>query len=99
LPHVARFNLVANPQKFARVAAAMGRPVQQWPTLDAAQAAVEAIQAMCSDLGIPPRLRDVGVTEDCFDDMARLCTQANYNRWNPRHTTTADFRALFEKAF
>jgi alcohol dehydrogenase len=99
LPHVARFNLVANPQKFARVAIAMGRPVQQWPTLDAAQAAVQAIEAMCLDLGIPPRLRDVGVTEDCFDDMAQLCTQANYNRWNPRHTTTADFRALFEKAF
>jgi alcohol dehydrogenase len=54
---------------------------------------------MCLDLGIPPRLRDVGVTADCFDDMAQLCTQANYNRWNPRHTTTADFRALFEKAF
>ena len=99
LPHVARFNLVANPQKFARVAIAMGRPVQQWPTLDAAQAAVQAIEAMCLDLGIPPRLRDVGVTEDLFDDMAQLCTQANYNRWNPRHTTTADFRALFEKAF
>jgi len=99
LPHVARFNLVANPHKFARVALAMGRPVQQWPTLDAAQAAVQAIEAMCLDLGIPPRLRDVGVTEDTFEEMAQLCTQANYNRWNPRHTTTADFRALFERAF
>jgi alcohol dehydrogenase len=54
---------------------------------------------MCLDLGIPPRLRDVGVTEDGFDDMAQLCNQANYNRWNPRHTTIADFRALFDKAF
>jgi alcohol dehydrogenase len=96
---VARFNLVANPQKFARVAIAMGRPVQQSPLLDAAQAAVQAIQAMCLDLGIPPRLRDVGVTEESFDEMAQLCTQANYNRWNPRHTTTADFRALFQQAF
>jgi alcohol dehydrogenase len=99
LPHVARFNLVANPQKFARVAIAMGRPVQQSPLLDAAQAAVQAIQAMCLDLGIPPRLRDVGVDEESFDEMAQLCTQANYNRWNPRHTTTADFRALFQQAF
>ena len=99
LPHVARFNLVANPEKFARVAIAMGRPVQQWPVLDAAQAAVQAIEAMCTDLSIPSRLRDVGVTADTFDEMATLCAKANYNRWNPRHTTTADFRALFEQAF
>jgi alcohol dehydrogenase len=99
LPHVARFNLIANPQKYARVAIAMGRPVQQCPTLEAAQAAVQAIEVMCLDLGIPARLRDVGVTEDVFDEMAQMCTKANYNRWNPRHTTTADFRALFEKAF
>ena len=99
LPHVARFNLVANPEKFARVAAAMGRPVQQWPVLDAAQAAVQAIAAMCTDLSIPPRLRDVGVTPDGFAELARLCLQANYNRWNPRHTSEADFRALFEQAY
>jgi alcohol dehydrogenase len=77
----------------------MGRPVQQWPVLDAAQAAVEAIEGMCVDLGIPTRLRDVGVTAESIEEMAQLCTQANYNRWNPRHTTTADFRALFQQAF
>lgn len=99
LPHVARFNLVANPEKFARVAIAMGRPVQQWPVLDAAQAAVQAIAAMCTDLSIPPRLRDVGVTPEGFAELARLCLQANYNRWNPRHTSEADFRALFEQAY
>lgn len=99
LPHVARFNLVANPQKFARVAMAMGRPVQQLPVLDAAKAAVQAIEEMCIDLSIPQRLRDVGVTIESIDAMAQQCAQANYNRWNPRHTTLADFQALFEKAF
>ena len=99
LPHVARFNLVANPQKYARVAAAMGRPVQQLPVLDAAACAVEAIERLCRDLSIPARLRDVGAQPETFDTMATLCAQANYNRWNPRHTTEADFRALFELAY
>ncbi len=99
LPHVARFNLLASPTKFAHVAMAMGRPVQQLPVLDAALAAVTAIEALCRDLGIPERLRDVGVTQDRFDEMSVLCTGANYNRWNPRHTTTADFRALFAQAY
>ena len=99
LPHVARFNLVACPEKFAQVAIAMGRPVQQMPVLDAAQAAVEAICKMCEDLGIPARLRDVGATQDTFAEMSEQCLAAHYNRWNPRHTTAADFRALFERAY
>ena len=99
LPHVARFNLSANPRKFARVAAAMDRPVRGLPEMDAAHFAIEAIDALCRDLDIPARLRDVGATQDKFDEIAELCTQANYNRWNPRTTSTADFRALFAQAF
>ncbi|WP_232467649.1 iron-containing alcohol dehydrogenase [Bordetella genomosp. 9] len=99
LPHVARFNLPANPAKFARIAAALDRPTRGLPEMDAAHAAVVAIEALCRDLGIPARLRDAGVTPERFDEMARLCTEAGYNRWNPRHTTTADFRALFEQAY
>ena len=60
LPHVARFNLVAHPQKFARVAIAMGESVQQLPTQQAALGAVQAIEKLCADLNIPARLRDVG---------------------------------------
>lgn len=99
LPYVARFNLVANPAKYARVAAALGRPVQQLPLLDAAGEAVEAIERLCRDLSIPARLRDVGAKQEAFDEMAALCAKAGYNRWNPRHTTAADFRALFDQAY
>lgn len=99
LPRVAQFNLIACPEKFARVAQAMGRPVQSMPALDAAQAAVEAIARLCRDLGIPPRLRDAGVTEDRLDEMARLCAEAGYNRWNPRFTSAEDFRVLFAQAY
>ncbi len=99
LPHVAKFNLLAVPEKFAQVAQVMGCPVQGLPTLQAAQAAVEAITALCSDLSIPARLRDVGAKQEYFDDMAAACFAANYNRWNPRHTTVADFRLLFDQAY
>ena len=99
LPHVARFNLVARPEKFARVAVAMGQSTQGLSTEDAAHCAVKAIEHMCADLDIPKRLRDVGATPALFDEMAQMCTQANYNRWNPRHTSTAEFRALFDQAY
>lgn len=99
LPEVARFNLAANPAKFAQIARAMGRPVQGWPELDAARAAVDAIIELCQDLDIPPRLRDIGATESMLDEMAKACSEAGYNRWNPRHTSLADFRGLFARAF
>lgn len=99
LPHVARFNMIADMPKYARVAAAMGRVVQGLPQRDAAAAALDAIETLCRDLSIPARLRDVGATREQFDDMSALCLGANYNRWNPRHTSQADFRALFEQAY
>ncbi|WP_454620985.1 iron-containing alcohol dehydrogenase [Bradyrhizobium cenepequi] len=99
LPTVARFNMIANPGKYARVAAAMGCHVAHLPELEAARIAVEKIAEMCVDLGIPARLREVGVTQDSLEEMAQLCTEANYNRWNPRFTSTADFVALFRQAY
>lgn len=99
LPHVAAFNLPANPAKFARVAAAMGEAVQGVPQLHAARQALDAIRALCADLDIPPRLRDAGVQEERLDEMAELCVSANYNRWNPRDTSLRDFQRLFREAY
>lgn len=99
LPTVARFNLAANPRKFARLAQAMGCHVEGLAELDAAQEAVRAIAALCVDLGIPPRLREVGASEESLPEMARQCADAGYNRWNPRHTGYEDFLGLFRQAF
>ena len=98
LPHVAEFNLMATPQKFARVAMAMGENVHGLTTLEAARKAVEAMKQLNRDLGIPERLRDIGVTEDKIPEMATLAFESNYNRWNPRYTTVEDFLLLFKKA-
>jgi len=99
LPHVAVFNMPANPAKYARVALAMGEAVQGLPELDAARCAISAIRDLCQDLDIPSRLRDAGVEEDKLDEMAQLCVEANYNRWNPRDTSLRDFQRLFREAF
>lgn len=99
LPFVVDFNAVANPAKYARVAQAMGRHVNGLPLLEAARQAQEAIREMCGDLGVPARLRDIGATDEKFEELARLCVEANYNRWNPRYTTQMDFLQLFQKAY
>ena len=99
LPHVARFNLPANPSRYADVAQVLGCRTDGMDEREAAAQAIHAIDALCADLGIPRRLRDIGATEEQLDEMAALCAQAGYNRWNPRFTTLEDFRSLFHQAF
>jgi alcohol dehydrogenase len=67
-------------------------------TLEAGRKAIEAIKQVCKDIGLPEKLRDIGVTEDKIPEMATLAFESNYNRWNPRHTTVEDFLLLFKKA-
>lgn len=99
LPYGAEFNLTANPEKYARVALAMGENIYGLTTLEAGQKAIKTIKQLCQDLNIPEKLRDIGCTEDKIPEMAKLAFKANYNRWNPRYTTYDDFLTLFEKAY
>lgn len=99
LPYAAAFNLMADPEKFTRVAVAMGENIRGLTTLEAGRKAIEAIKQLNKDLGIPEKLRDIGGEEDKIAEMARLAFEANYNRWNPRYTTEQDFLTLFQSAF
>lgn len=99
LPTAAAFNVPAKPERYARIAAILGADVTGRTEAEAGELAVAALRALCADLGIPSRLREVGVTEAALDEMARRSFAADYNRWNPRHTSEEDFRALFRSAF
>lgn len=99
LPYAAEFNLMANPEKFSRVASAMGENIQGLSVHEAGDKAVKAIKQLCRDLNIPEKLREVGVTESKIPEMAKLAFEADYNRWNPRYTSEDDFRTLYEKAY
>ena len=98
-PAAAEFNMIANPKKYGRVAVAMGESIHGLTEMEAARKGFDAIKAMCRDLGIPDRLRDVGATEEMLPEMAKLSFGAGYNKWNPRYTSEKDFLELFQKAF
>lgn len=99
LPYAAEFNFIADPQRYARVAAVMGVNVDGMSQLDAGRAALAALRGLCFDLGVPSRLHDVGATEDKIESMASQSFRSDYNRWNPRYTTEKEFVALFRAAF
>lgn len=99
LPHVAEFNRIAVPEKYARLARLFGCDKPGMTTMEAASTTVDFIRAFCIDAGVPARLRDAGIEAHAFDEIASQCAGAGYNRWNPRFTTEADFRSILEEAY
>lgn len=70
-----RYNLPANADKQALVAAAMGQP--GWPAAD-------VLHAFIAGLGMPRTLSAVGVTPDRFETVAKAALLDHYLHTNPR---------------
>jgi alcohol dehydrogenase YqhD (iron-dependent ADH family) len=87
LPHVARYNLIANPEKFADIAEFMGENTDGLSTMDAAELAIRAIARLSADIGIPQHLRDLGVKEADFPYMAEMALKDGNAFSNPRKGT------------
>jgi len=99
LPHVARFNGVACPEKYCQVAAAMGENVWGLTASQAVDCTVESITRMCNDLDIPDRLQHMGVKKEDLAEIVDRSFKGNFNAWNPRHTSRKDFENLLDAAY
>jgi alcohol dehydrogenase class IV len=71
LPQVMRFLAPATADRQALIAAALGVDVEGMSETEAAEAAATAVEALVDDLGLPRRLRDVGVGQDRFEEIAQ----------------------------
>jgi alcohol dehydrogenase class IV len=60
---------------------------------------VDAVRTLARDLGIPERLRGVGVTRDALPAMTRDAMQSGNVLVNPRATRYEEMMALFETAW
>ncbi len=98
LPYVARFNMLADTGKYKRVAELLGEDVSRLTDSEAAPLAVEAIEKLSNDVGIPKRLSEFGVTEDKIPDMAKDAMLSGNVKINPRSTTLQDIIDLYHAA-
>jgi alcohol dehydrogenase class IV len=99
LPYVMAWNLVACYDTYPRVAAALGERVDGLSARQASEAAVVATRRLSRDVGIPERLRDVGVTREGIARMAEDAMKSGNILVNPRATTYTDIVGLFETAY
>ncbi len=96
LPHVMRFNLPACPEKMARIASWL-EPERAQPLPEDGIAAVERL---CRDVGIPERLRDLGVVHEQLTVMAQQAAAIRrLRRVNPRDATQEDILKIYQAAF
>ena len=100
LPFVMRFNLPARIAQFATIAALLGENVTGLPEREAAERAVTAVERLKADIGIPERLRDLGVTQDQLPEFARKSFAVQrILRVNPRTATVQDLEAILQSAW
>lgn len=99
LPHVAEYNLISNPQKFADIAKFMGENVEGLSIRDAADLAIHAIEKLSEDVNIPSNLRALGAKEEDFEKMAELALQDGNAESNPIQGSKEDIVRIFEAAY
>lgn len=100
LPYVMEFNLPSDLGKFARVAEALGENVSSLPPHAAAARAVEAVISLSRLVGIPRRLRDVGIPEAAQPGLAEAAMKiTRLLENNPRPVTLTDATALYQVAY
>lgn len=100
MPYVLEYNALSDLGKFAKIAEAMGECVQNLCPREAAMRAVHAVRQLSIDVGIPQRMRDVGVPEEAIEGFvpgAMATTRLMDN--NPRKLTEKEVLEIYRKAW
>ncbi len=101
LPAVMEFDIPANPERSAKIAGLMGVNVEGLSILEQAEEGVEAVRQLSTDIGVPQRLRDIGLKKEdiakvvnvLFEFQLRLVNQS------PRKCTREDATKIFESVW
>ena len=100
LPAVMCFNLPARLPQFAAIARLLGEDVMGLTEQQTAERAVTAVERLRDDIGVPRRLRDLGVTEGQLRPFAEKAFGIRrILRVNPRPVTADDLEGIYRAAF
>jgi alcohol dehydrogenase class IV len=92
IPYGMRFNIAGFEDRFARMAHALGLQATD------GESVVQYLFDLNTRVGIPHRLRDVGVQEAHLDTLADLAFADFAHPNNPKPVSRNDFRALYAEA-
>ena len=100
LPYVMRYNMPMREEAFGYIAELLGDDTTGEYEAGAAEAAIKAVEDLRRDIGIPTRLRDIGVKEEMLAPFAeKAFSFKRLMRVNPRYPTQAEIEQVFRAAF
>jgi choline dehydrogenase len=98
LAPVMAYNYLGEPQKYARIAQAMGENIWGLTLWEAAELAVDAVARLAEDLNIPT-LAEMGIPEDDIPMLAQLAYDDPQTIGNPRDIDVAGYEMIYRSCF
>lgn len=100
LPFVMRYNLPLRLREFAQIAEWLGEDVRGLDEAEAANRAVSAVERLRQEIGIPERLRDIGVPKDQLRTLAEKAHAIKrILRVNPRQPEIEELEDILVEAW
>lgn len=90
------YNWIGRPNKFRRVAKAMGVDVDGLPDREACLLGADAVYELAEDIDIPS-LADLGVTEEDIPDLAREAYNDPQTPGNPRDIDVSGYEWMYRR--
>jgi alcohol dehydrogenase len=99
LPPGMRFNSEVVPERYVRIARAMGVNVGGRSNAEVIADGIAAVRTLTADCGLPTTLREVGVPREALPELAELAAvePAIFN--NPRPATPEELLAMLEEVW
>jgi alcohol dehydrogenase class IV len=102
LPHGMEYTFMAVPDKFAKIAQALGENISGLSEIEAAERSVSAVKKLCSHIRVP-QLKDLNIDENNYcqlvEKMAEDGMDSGTPKVNPRKPTIEDMVELYKKAY
>lgn len=95
---VMEFNWMGHPERFARVAQALGVDTFHMTTEEAAKESVRYVYRLVEDMDIPS-LEDQGVPQDMIPRLAEEAMGDPQTVGNPRNLTVKDYEWIYKRCF
>lgn len=96
LPHIMDFNFIAVPKRFTEIAEIMGIDTRGLTQREAGNRAVAFVNQLSEDIGIPKRLRNIGITEDEINLISQTALEDACMITNPRDMDFIQVKTLLE---
>jgi len=95
---VMEYNYKGEPQKFARIAQALGEDIRGLTVWQAAEKAVEAVMRLTEDVEIPT-LQDLGFKEEEIPYLAEIAFKDPQTIGNPRDLSLPSYVKIYQRTF